>query len=300
MKNLFIINPNAGKGKALEIIPKIKKIFQALDDELIIEITEKPGHATEIVHNYVQSEDYRVYSVGGDGTLNEVLNGIVNSNSELGIIPAGSGNDFIKSLLVSDNITVEKLLKETIIGESKKVDVGVVNGKYFINISSIGFDADVVKNSLKIKKFPLIPGKLAYLLGIFTTALKHKNKLLTLKFDNEEITAKTTLMAVANGRFYGGGMLVAPFAKINDGYFDVCLVQDLSIFKILILFPKLIKGIHNELKEVSFFKAKKVSVHCEKEINLNIDGELIQANHIDFEIIPHAINVIHPIGLLKN
>lgn len=300
MKHLFIINPNAGKGNALNIIPQIKKIFELINEEPIIEVTKRPGHATEIVRNYVQSEDYRVYSVGGDGTLNEVLNGIVNSQSQLGIIPAGSGNDFIKSLIIDENVSVEKLLKQTIIGESKKTDIGIVNGKYFINISSIGFDADVVQTSIKLKKSPFIPSKLAYLLSIFLTVFFHKNKNLEILLDNNKINTKTTLLAVCNGNFYGGGMLVAPFAKISDGCFDVCLVEDLSILKILTLFPKLIKGKHSELKEVSFFKSQKLIVDCEKNINLNLDGELVQSKHIEFEILPHAINVIHPTNRLKD
>ncbi|GAA0177678.1 diacylglycerol kinase family lipid kinase [Clostridium sediminicola] len=300
MKHLFIINPKAGKGKSLDLIPKIEEIFESLEEEPIIEITQKPGHATEIVQKYVQLDNYRIYSVGGDGTLNEILNGIINTQSQLGIIPAGSGNDFIKSLIIDKNITAENILEKTIFGESKKVDVGIVNNKYFINISSIGFDADVVKSSIKLKKSSFIPNKLAYLLSIFLAVFFHKNRNLEIILDNKKFNAKTTLLAICNGCFYGGGMHVAPFAKISDGYFDVCLVENISILKILMLFPKLIKGIHSEIKEVTFFNAKKVSVNCEEDININIDGELIQSQHIEFQILPSAINVIYPTNELTS
>ena len=294
MNHLFIINPNAGKGKSLEIIPLIEKIFKNMKDRYIIEITKSPGDATLIAKKYSSQEDYTIYSVGGDGTLNEVLNGMVNTNSHLAIIPTGSGNDFIKSISRKNEFNLENILIDTISGTIKKTDVAIVNARYFINISSIGFDADVVRNAMKFKKLPFIPSKLSYLFSIFLTVFSHKNKDLEIILDDNKINNKITLMALFNGKFYGGGMLVAPEAKLCDGYFDVCLVEDLSIFKILTLFPKLIKGKHGEIKEVSFFKSRKAIIKSEKELNLNIDGELVQAKHIEFEIKPNAINVVYP------
>jgi YegS/Rv2252/BmrU family lipid kinase len=294
MKHLFIINPNAGKGKSLDIIPLIKKIFTTLEDHYVIEITNGPGHATEIAKRYTSENDYRVYSVGGDGTLNEILNGMVNTRSHLAIIPTGSGNDFVKSIDDTHHTSFESMLISTIAGNSKKIDLAMVNNRYFINISSIGFDADVVQNAINFKKLPFIPSKLAYLLSILFTAFLHKNKNLEIFLDNTKINSKTTLLAICNGKFYGGGMLVAPFAKINDNKFDVCLVQNAGIFRILTLFPKLIKGIHNELNEVSFFKAEKISVNSLENISLNIDGEIVQSKHIEFQIIPSAIEVVYP------
>jgi diacylglycerol kinase family enzyme len=103
MKHLFIVNPVAGKGKAMEYVPQIKKLFENKNDIYFIEITEKPGHATEIVKRYVNTESFRVYSIGGDGTLNEVLNGLAGSDSSLAVLPGGSGNDFIRSVIKSQD-----------------------------------------------------------------------------------------------------------------------------------------------------------------------------------------------------
>ena len=119
MKHLFIINPMAGKGRTLEYIPEIKKIFKVIKDEYFIQITNRPGHATEIVRSYVKTDIFRVYSIGGDGTLNEVLNGIVGSGSSLAVIPSGSGNDFFRSLC-NDN-KLSNLLLRTIKGEERLI-----------------------------------------------------------------------------------------------------------------------------------------------------------------------------------
>ncbi|WP_187119280.1 diacylglycerol/lipid kinase family protein, partial [Clostridium polynesiense] len=121
MKHLFIINPEAGKGKALGYIEIIHRVFENIKEPYFIEITKYPGHATEIVQKYSLKGEYRVYSIGGDGTLNEVLNGVVGTKSTLAIVPAGSGNDFIKNITSTKD---EDLLYRTVTGEEKYIDLG--------------------------------------------------------------------------------------------------------------------------------------------------------------------------------
>ncbi|NMB95836.1 MAG: diacylglycerol kinase family lipid kinase, partial [Clostridiaceae bacterium] len=172
MKHLFIVNPVAGKGKALEYIPEIKRIFaKRKNDIYFIETTEKPGHAIELVKSYVKRDTYRIYSIGGDGTLNEVLNGMAESDSSLAIVPAGSGNDFVKSLesYSTFDTTKSSLLNSLIDGMETITDIGKINDRFFINISSIGFDANVVYNAAKFKKIPFVNGLLAYTMGVLLT-----------------------------------------------------------------------------------------------------------------------------------
>lgn len=292
MKHLFIINPKAGKGKALEIISEIKKIFKEIEEEFIIEITERPGHATELVKNYVKEENYRVYAVGGDGTLNEVLNGMVSSHSCLGVIPTGSGNDFVKS--ICKKTMSQDILKNTILGETKLIDLAKINDRYFINISSVGIDAEVTDNARKLKKFPFISGGMAYMLSFFNTIFSYKCRDIELKIDDREIASQITLLALANGKYYGGGMKVAPYADIQDGVLDICVVDKLSRTRMVALFPKLIKGEHTEEEEVSFYKGKNVTLKANEEIAVNIDGEIIKSQKINFNIIPQSIKVIIP------
>jgi len=293
MEHLFIINPVAGKGKALTFINEIKNLFVNSEKKYTIKITEKPGHATEIVKEYTKKGSLRVYSVGGDGTLNEVVNGMVGSNSSLAIIPAGSGNDFIKSI-VGNNFDPKDILIRTVNGKVRLADLAKVNEKYFINISSVGFDAEVVYNTNKIKKLPGISGKLAYILGVIITLFKYNNNYLKVDIDGHCIETKSLLTAVANGRYYGGGMLPTPNAVIDDGQFDICLISEVNRFRIFRFFPRFIKGLHGNLKEVSFYKGKKVTIECDRDLPINIDGEINKVKKASFEIIPKGISIVVP------
>lgn len=292
MKHLFIVNPAAGKGKALKRIPEIEAVFKDFEGEYIVEITEKPGHATEIAKFYSHKGDYRIYSIGGDGTLNEVLNGMVESNCSLGVIPSGSGNDFIRSIynLSSYNDIVKKI----VYGSEEYVDLGRVNEQYFLNISSVGIDAEIAYNAKEFKKLPFINGHMAYLFSIFTTVFKYKSKQIDFKIDSKNLSENTLLLAIANGTYYGGGMKIAPKANLGDGIFEVCHVQEVSKGKILRLFPKVIKGEHDTIQEVSFHQGKNISLSCSEEFTMNIDGELFRAKEANFEIIPKGIKIIIP------
>lgn len=292
MKHLFIVNPVAGKGKSLQFIHSIHKLFENRNEEYIIKITERPGHATEIARQYACSDKYRIYSVGGDGTLNEVLNGMVGTESSLAIIPCGSGNDFIKS--VTQDIDMQSILHRTVNGRERLVDLAKTADKYFINISSIGFDANVVYNTNRFKKLPFVTGRSAYILGVVTVLLKYDINLLNIKIDDKNIEMKCLLIAVANGRYYGGGMMPAPGAEIDDGLLDICLIKEMPRYKIARFFPKFIKGRHGEIEGVSFLRGKKVEIRCNNYITLNIDGEVYRVREAAFEIIPKGMHVIVP------
>lgn len=309
MKHLFIVNPIAGKGKSLDYIPKIKEYFSTKNDPFFIEVTEYPRHATKLVKEHVSKDKYRVYSIGGDGTLNEVLNGIVGSDSSLAVIPTGSGNDFSKTLdyycslhekdlsgIYRKQTSGDTILKKLINGTELSIDIGKINNKYFINISSLGFDAEVVYKSNKIKKLPLITGLPAYILSVLATLISYGSNLLEMSIDGLKIKKGVLLAAVANGRYYGGGMQAAPLAEIDDGFFDICLIEHVKRLKILRLFPKFIKGKHANIKEVSFFKGKNISIISKNKIALNVDGETDMVNgKIDFMLIPNAVKIVLPI-----
>jgi len=314
MKHLFIINPVAGKGKALEFIPKIEKLFSSRkNDVYFIETTERPGHATELVRNYVSRDTYRVYSLGGDGTLNEVLNGLAGSDSSLAVIPTGSGNDFVKSLenysLFDIHHTSQKevanstlkedlrisLLKSLVDGEERPVDIGKVNDRYFINISSMGFDAIVVHKTNTLKKLPFVTGLLAYILGVLFTLISYGKNMVSISIDGKTMEVNTLLIAVANGKYYGGGMQPAPSADIYDGILDICLIRSVGRLRILKFFPKFIKGQHEHVKEVSLHKGREIKITSHKKVALNIDGEVSIVNgETLFQIIPGAIKIVIP------
>ena len=294
MKHIFIINPAAGKGKSLELIPYIKECFKDCEEDYIVRITEYPGHATELAKEYSGKGKCRIYSIGGDGTVNEIVNGMAGTDSALGIIPSGSGNDFFRSIHAGNDI--KRILLDTVIGEERQVDLAKANDKYFINVASVGFDAEIVFNAQKFKKLPGISGSMAYVLSLLYTTVINKNNNIEIDIDGIRQKMSVLLAAIANGRYYGGGMMPAPDAKLNDGWLDICLIRVTPRWKIFALFPKFIKGLHGQLKEVSFYRGKSVTIQSEKYISLSTDGEVVTAKTIKFEILERAINVIFPGG----
>jgi YegS/Rv2252/BmrU family lipid kinase len=296
LKHIFIINPVAGKGKTYKLIPEIKEYFDnnsaASSDGFIIEMTKYPGHATELASAYSRTGNHRIYSVGGDGTLNEVLNGMAGSECSLASIPAGTGNDFIKTF--STVKSLKNIIARMVEGTEKLIDIASANGKLYANISSIGFDAQVVYNTMKYKTLPLITGEMAYTLGTLSAIKNSASKALHIDIDGECMQKQALLLAVGNGRFYGGGKMALPEADPADGLLDICLVDKVSRIKILALFPKYIKGEHGSLEMVHFYKCRKVVVHSEEPIVMNIDGEISVVNKAEFEIIPKGLRFVIP------
>lgn len=293
MKHLFIINPVAGNGRTLEYVEKIKTLLGNKED-YIIEITQREGHATELAKQYTSKQDYRVYAVGGDGTVNEVLNGMAETKSSLAIIPAGSGNDFARTIYPS-KYDEKELLSRLLTAESRLVDLSKVEDKYFLNIASVGLDAEVASNANQIKKCRFIKGEFAYILGIFKTLASFKINPLKVVIDKKIVLNKRILlMAVANGKYYGGGIKIAPKANVKDGQFDIYLVNDMGLIRILNVLPKLFKGTHEEVKEVEVYKAQQVKIWSKDPITVNIDGEIRKMGNIHMQIIPKAISIVMP------
>lgn len=288
-KLLFIINPIAGGGRAKNLISLIEEKMLEEKREYEIIQTTKPKEAISIV----ESSSYNtLIAVGGDGTVNEVAKGIIQRGwGVLGIIPGGTGNDMCKSLGLS--MDPDQAIKTVLNGSIKEMDIGLANGKCFLNISSVGFDAEVVRNTDKIKT--KIKGRTAYILGVLITLITYRLKTAYLEIDNKVVNRKMLLLAVGNGRYYGGGMKILPQARIDDGYLHVCLVKDINNLKSLLLFPSIFKGNHLKYtKYVEIYKAKTIKIKTPGEIFLNLDGDLILTeNQVEFKMSNKKLQIIY-------
>lgn len=291
MRHLFIINPAAGKGKALRYRHAIEKYFEERGEDVRIALTEEPGHATCIARDFAREGSGRIYAVGGDGTLNEVLNGMAGTGCSLAVLPAGSGNDFFRNLEAE---TDETLLARTIEGREEPVSLGEVEGRYFLNVASAGIDAAIAHNADRYKKLPLVGGTAAYVAGIFHTVFFYRSFPAVVRIDGESFSRKTLLLAVANGRCYGGGMKIAPGADIRSGEFEVYHVDEAGPFRILHLFPRLMAGTHESIREVSHAKGGQISIEAERAFPLNIDGEIRHVRKAEFRIIPEGVRLVVP------
>ena len=285
MKHIFIVNPISGKGKTLKAVDRIKKVCEEENLDYEIYFTEYPKDATKIARKYRFTKNI-IYSVGGDGTLNEVLNGIVGTKNLLGVIPAGSGNDFYKTLSKIDE-------------EYPVIDIGKVNDRYFINIISIGIDAEVANNVSLMKKRK-VPTNQIYNASLIYTFFKYKYKDIELSIDEkEQKKGKCTILTICNGQVYGGGYKIAPSAKLTDGYFDVYYGEKVNKPQLPSLINMLKQGIHEKHNKVHKSQATKIKFKCDKELVCNIDGEIMTAKKFNVKIIPNAITIYNNKELIK-
>lgn len=287
---LFIINPIAGGGKAEKIIPLIQDFMDSHKRKYKIITTTKPREAIDIAKNNVDNYEI-IVAVGGDGTINEVAKGIIIAGrGTLGIVPAGTGNDMVKSLGISLN--PEKSLETIIRGSRREIDIGKVNNINFINIASVGFDAEVIVNHSKFKG--RIKGKLVYILSVIYTLFNYKNKKLEIEIDGEELIEDIVLLAVGSGKYYGGGMKILPSAKVDDEYLYICIISGISKLRMLYLFPTLFEGNHvNYKKYVKIYKAKNIKVNSKEKIHLNVDGDSFsKEREIYFKLDNNKLKVI--------
>lgn len=292
MNHIFIVNPVAGNGKAIKLIPAIEAFFEKNSEEYHIEVTKYIGHATEIVKNYSSKEKCRFYAVGGDGTVNEVVNGLAESDNSLAVIPTGSGNDFIKSVYSSKNLL--KLLYSTIKGSEKRIDIARYNEKYFINISSVGFDAEVTYNAVCLKKLRFFPSRLVYYVAAIKTFMKFKKCHVKMHIDGKEVRMSILMIVVANGKYYGGGVKSAPEAEIDDGMLDICIIGEKTKLDIIKLIPQYVRGAHKNIDKVYMLKGKKLIINGEDEFSVNYDGEVQSVKKAVFEIIHKGLSLVIP------
>lgn len=290
MKLYFIVNPVAGKGKTLAIIPLIESICKENNIDFTVKVSSQKGDSILLAAEAVKNGYSRVIAVGGDGTVNEVLNGIVHTGATLGVIPAGSGNDFVRSIPVSSDIN--QSIYNMIYGIEKKVDLGICNERYFINVASVGLDTEVAARTQKTKKY--FSGSLAYTLSALYTIFTYKGWNMQIKVDGNIIKVKTLLTAIANGKYYGGGVMPTPKAKIDDGYLDVCHISHMSKLKMFMVLPKYMKGKHTDLSEVTLTKGRNITINCDTSFPLNLDGEVFYVDKAEFSILEKSINVIMP------
>lgn len=270
MSFIFIVNPVSGNGKSIKAINAIEECCKMMGANYQIIYTCKENDA-KVIAKFYKDKNCTIFSVGGDGTLNEIVNGMANSKAKLGVVPVGTGNDFYRTF------------KDF---EKDKIDLGKVNDRYFINVASLGLDAEIANyaNTLKNGK---LSNKAVYILGIIHEYFSFK----PINIDIDGINKNSTILTVCNAKYYGGGFKIAPFAKLNDGMFDVIDVKSLKKLEIIYLITKLIKVKHLESNKVNFYRTDSLNIDSLLPLNCNIDGEIIKDTSFNFSIEKDAINI---------
>ncbi len=292
--SLVILNPAANRSKMTRYRAAVRKFLEREHAEY--RETTKKGEAEELAQSAAE-QGRSVVVVGGDGSVNEAVNGILASGRRvpLGIVAAGSGNDFAWNILKLPR-DPDAAIKRALGGQPIDVDAGVVNGRYFANVFSMGLDADMAVTAEQMKKIPFMSGTRLYTSAALRQLLfgYHRCPWLTLYLDDgqqpdEQQAQRYTLMVVSIGPTYGGGFRINPTADPFDGLFDICTISYTPRLHALRLLPIIKRGEHAGFPEVTFYRAKSVHIKSRQVINICLDGEVTSATACDVKILPGAL-----------
>lgn len=291
MKVLFIINPVAGGGKAKNAWKAYGKdiLSEFPDSETIF--TSFPGEATSIASEAISKGYEAVVSCGGDGTLNEVINGIVGSNILLGVFPLGTGSDFGRTIGITDYESFISSMKR---GRRISIDLGKVefpNGKirYFINSLEVGFGADVMNFVDKHIRI----GRLTFLTGVVASLLRLRMFDAELEVDKNFGNYRTIEIIIANGKYFGGGMLASPNSKIDDSILDLHILKPIGRLGTLIRLRELIKGSYIEKGFSIELAGKEIEIKSQNVL-AEMDGEVIGHPPLKVSLVPSALTLLVP------
>ncbi|MFC1949170.1 diacylglycerol/lipid kinase family protein [Chloroflexota bacterium] len=299
-----IVNPAAGGYSTYREWPLFSK--HLIDNGLLIDhvYTKGKGHAIELAMEAANSDYRYIIAVGGDGTVNEVVNGILNSaaphNTTLGVVSAGTTCSFARSLgLPLDPLSSCNLLTSQ---NRLLIDVGIVEytgagqklRRFFINEADVGFGAMVVKAAIQSpsrfgRKLPYLPR----VIGGLASLASYKNKRITMRVEDEnEDDCDCAMLVIANGAYFGGGMQIAPDAKPNDGLLDMVIFGNMSKSELLKTWPLTYKGRHIRHDKVRLQKIRNVTIQSAEKILIEADGELLGEGPVSFSVVPSALTVV--------
>lgn len=300
---LIIVNPNAGSKKGEKDWSVINELLDKSEIRGKVCFTEAKDHATEIVLENIPLGYRKIISVGGDGTMNEIVNGIFHQNKipshefKIGVIPVGTGNDWCKMFHIpTDYVKAIEIIKKDI---NTLQDVGWVDYKddnssvkrYFVNVAGMGFDAEVLKKANEEKEEGKI-GKLSYFKNILSNLMKYKSLYSEINIDNNFVSAKMFSLNVGICKYSGNGMMQVPGAIHDDGLFDVTLIRNMSKIEVIRNIKNLYDGSFVKHKKVDVYRGRNIYVNGSKNIRLEVDGEYLGTSPFTFNITHKALKII--------
>jgi diacylglycerol kinase (ATP) len=295
---LVIVNPIAGRGAGERVIPRIVRLLREHGLSFDLVRTERPWHAAELARQAVVSGYRTVVAVGGDGTSNEVLNGLMaareagEGEAAMGVLCVGTGNDFAYGMGIP--LDLEEGCAALARGRTRRVDVGHARGfRYFGNGIGIGFDAAVNVVASRLQR---LRGFLVYLIAVLRTLLFYYRAPLTrIELDDQTLEQPALMISVMNGRRMGGGFLMTPFSRPDDGLFDLCIGKKMSQLEMLSFVPRFMKGTQVGDPRVTMARSRRVRVTVRDGTQVvHADGETLalDVRELDLEVIPQALSVV--------
>ena len=284
----LIINPAAGRGKASKLSKRVISEFEKRGIDFDYEYSTHPRHAVEISRK-ASTEFQKVIAVGGDGTVNEVGEGLVGSDAIFGVIPLGSGNDFAKENGIPSKISdaVGVILSNNF----HLIDVIKVNDRVSLNTAGVGFNGIVSEVAKSVK---YLKGMSVYIWSVVKTAIRYKSIPLKISINGRLIEDDIFMVSICNSKSEGGGFIIAPNAKNDDGLFDVTIIRHTGYTKLLLNLNKALTGNLNKLKEVETIKGNSILIESEYPMPVHVDGEVISliSHKVEASILESSLKVI--------
>jgi diacylglycerol kinase (ATP) len=293
-KWVFIINPISGGGFGRTMVEQLENRLSGRSLDAELRLTEKHGHATRIAREYLEKGFSHFIAVGGDGTMNEVATPLISADGiTLGMIPAGTGNDFIQILGFPDRFSEEHwdcfFRQHTI-----RMDVGMVNGRYFLNGMGLGFDAQVAaENYVEPDEVGKGSGKGKYIWHILKTLLFYREGKAVIESRGASGESDCFMNTIAIGRRFAGSFLLTPEALANDGLLDVCMIKRLNLLQRLRILTMVPKGTHIHDPKVDYYQTGEIRVDFGKKVPYHVDGELYFDTKFEVSVIPSAVRIIY-------
>ena len=302
MKHILIVNPAAGKcDRSVQIKALAEEVFGSRGLDYDVQISKGPGDCTRLAREAAQSgEEIRVYACGGDGTLNEVVNGVVGcDNVSITHYPSGSGNDFVK---IFSKPEAFRDLEQFLDGEETRFDLIRCDSgdktHYSCNICSMGLDARIAAEMGRYRRLPGVSSNGAYYLSIVANMLKGIHKPYILDFNDETVAGDQTMICICSGRNYGSSFNPVPNAEPDDGLLDVLVVKPVNLLQIANIIGKYQKGLYAQYPDlIRYFRTTSIRVQCTEESVVNVDGEAIGSQDVTFTVVPGALRFFYPAGL---
>ncbi|HEX6666571.1 MAG TPA: diacylglycerol kinase family protein [Solirubrobacterales bacterium] len=284
----LLVNPSSAGGRALKLLPRVEAALDARRAVFRVQRTKGLEHGVEQALRAIEAGELPVV-MSGDGLVGAVGGAMAGSETPLGLIPSGRGNDLARVLGIPDD--PEEAVAAVLAGNTRTIDVGEANGKRFLGIVSVGFDSEA---SRVANETHWLGGSLVYVYAAFRTLLSWKPARYTVAVGEERIRLSGYSVSVANSKAYGGGMFVAPNAELDDGEFDIVAVGEVSKWKFVSNLPKVFKGTHVEADEVQVFRASHLELSASRPFPVYADGEHLTDLPASLRVLPQALSVIVP------
>ena len=286
----IIANPRAGHKRGSRAIKELRSLLEAKEIKYELFETRYPGHATELAQRLAEKGERRIITFGGDGTISEVVNATVYSEIELGIISVGTGNDLARSLNLPYN-KPEKALEVVLTGGLTKIDVGWEQDRCFISTLGLGFPAIIAHETNKMK---YLKGPPAFFIATYK-AISHLRSIpVRITLDDITLNMNCTSVLIQNTRFCGGGLLMAPTARMDDGLFDVVVVGDIGKADLMLNFPKIYSGRHLKHPKFSLYRSRSVRIDTPTNLSKMFDGDIYGHTPVNAKVLRGAATIISP------